>query len=108
MRFLGVFVEMGDGWMCVRYEQDMRSACEELRPGFDDNDDEPEVVEIWRMRQVAHSYGGAENSTKRPGKNSRRPWIGDRGGSTGFDYDAVMVLSEVIVNDRRYRVSRAA
>lgn len=67
---------------------------------------ETEVVEVWQMRQVAHSSGGAEGSTVRPGKNSRRPWIGDRGGDTRFDYDPAMVLAEVIVNNRRYRVGR--
>lgn len=70
--------------------------------------DELEVVEIWQMRQVCHSSGGSEGSTVRQSKNSRRPWIGDRGGDTQFDYDKASVLSEVVVNERRYRVSRAA
>lgn len=72
-------------------------------------DDEPkmEVVEVWRICKVHASYADGFSSVRK-GENTRRPVIGNRGGKSREDSKDVLVLAEVVVNEQRFRVSRAA
>lgn len=69
---------------------------------------EPEVEEVWRMSKITISYADGR-STVRGNENARRPVIGNRGGKTFCcDSKDVLILAEVVVNGKPFRVSRAA
>ncbi|MFA5133343.1 MAG: hypothetical protein WC459_00840 [Patescibacteria group bacterium] len=65
-----------------------------------------EAEEVLDIRQKHFSFGGGYGSTVRPGKNSRRPLIGDRGGkSMTTSYLVQLPVAVLLPDGRKFHVA---